>query len=134
MDVLAAKTAQGKLRKMAVRNGNQELIGWYLYYLNPGGVSRVLQVIARPGSFEKVLHHLFYHAWRKGVVALCGRVEPHNLRGLSDSHCMLFWGSWMLLHARTPELLQAVHREDAFLHPFGRRMLDQRQWRASPVR
>jgi hypothetical protein len=117
LDVLGRKTALGKLQKMAVRNANQELIGWYLYYLKPGGVSRVLQVIARPGSFENVLRHLFYHAWRRGVVALVGRVEPHHLRDLSANHCMLNCSSWMLLHARRPELLEALHRDDAFFTP-----------------
>ncbi|MBI3758422.1 MAG: hypothetical protein HY269_01550, partial [Deltaproteobacteria bacterium] len=37
----------GLLQQAAVHNAQRALLGWYLYYLQPGGESRVLQLAAR---------------------------------------------------------------------------------------
>src|SRR5262249_25203615 len=36
--VLARMSQKNRLRKVVVRNTNQEIVGWYLYYLNAGGI------------------------------------------------------------------------------------------------
>jgi len=54
----------------------ERLLGWYLYYAQAGGVSEVLQIAARDGSFDRVLLRLLADAWRHGAVAVRGRLRP----------------------------------------------------------
>jgi len=84
-----AKRDQGTLRMRAVFDGERRLIGWYLYYVQEGGVSEVVQVAARDGSFERVLERLLADAWRHGAVAVRGRFDPRHVQELSDRHCWL---------------------------------------------
>lgn len=87
---MAAQTkGHGELQKVLVRNQEQEIIGWYLYYLRPGEISQVLQIGATKETINQILDHLFYHAWRRGVGALAGRLDPIFVQEFSDKHCML---------------------------------------------
>jgi hypothetical protein len=117
LERLDQKNGRGALQKAAVRNAAREMIGWYLYYLNPGGLSEVVQIAAKPGSIHAVLDHLFYHAQQGGAVAVSGQLDPAFFPAFSDQYCLFHHGkgAWMLLHSKHPELLQAVHRGDAFL-------------------
>ena len=49
------------------------LLGWYLYYVRAGGISEVIQVAARNGSYARVLQRLLVDAWRQGAAAVRGR-------------------------------------------------------------
>jgi hypothetical protein len=112
----ARKTRHGRLRARAVRDAEQRLVGWYLYYMQAGSVNEVVQVAARDGAFDSVLHRLLTDAWRHGAIAVRGRLDPHRVRELSHRHCWLrSGGSWTLVHSRDPEITAAVHRGDAFL-------------------
>jgi hypothetical protein len=106
----------GMLRKVVVRDADGEIIGWYIYYSKPSGVSQVLQLGARERAVPLVLDHLFYHARRLGAVAVRGRLEPRLVRELSDSRCMITCRTLgVLIHSRDRELLDTIHRGDAFL-------------------
>ncbi|HXL10207.1 MAG TPA: hypothetical protein VN955_02370 [Gemmatimonadales bacterium] len=112
----AEKTSLGLLERLRVRDPRGEPAGWFLYYLNPGGVCQVLQVAPRPGAERLVLEHLWYQAWRGGAVALEGRVEPALLPALADQGCRLARrGAWMLCASRHPDVELAIQRGDAFL-------------------
>ena len=112
----ARKTRHGKLRACAVLEGGQRLIGWYLYYARPGGVSEVVQVAARNGSFGPVLQRLFADAWRQGAAAVRGRLDPRHVRELSGRHCWLRCdGTWTLVHTRHADVATAIHQGNAFL-------------------
>jgi hypothetical protein len=112
----ARKTRHGKLRACAVLEGGQRLIGWYLYYARPGGVSEVVQVAARNGSFGRVLQRLFADAWRQGAAAVRGRLDPRHVRELSGRHCWLRCdGTWTLVHTRHADVATAIHQGNAFL-------------------
>lgn len=114
--LLAQKRRYGTLRKVLVRSADQQILGWYLYYVNPGGVGEVLQVGAKKNSVLQVLDHLFYEAERQGVVALSGRVDPLFMPEFCVKQCVLRCGPpWMLLHSRRPEILDVIHRGSAFL-------------------
>jgi hypothetical protein len=116
LDQTALKTRHGKLRARAVRDGNQRLIGWYLYYVLKAGVSEVIQIAALAGSFDLVLQRLLADAWRHGATAVRGRVDPRYVQELSDRHCWFRWDStWTLVHSRDPELMAAIQSGDAFL-------------------
>src|SRR5579872_2669901 len=113
----AAETnGHGNFEKVAVRNAARELIGWFVYYLDRDGMGEVLQIGSKKTSVHEVLDHLFHHAWHNGAVALRGRLEPGLMpellarRGLSHHRRY-----WTLIHSQKPELLDAIHRGDAFL-------------------
>lgn len=116
LGILAQKTEHGTFQKVAVRNATGDLIGWYLYYLNRGGIGEVLQLGARKNSIKDVLGHLSYHAWRQGVIALSGRLEPRFLHEFWESACVFHHrGHWVLVHSTDSDLLRAIHSGDAFL-------------------
>jgi len=116
LEMAAQKNRPAALRKVVVHGAGQETLGWYLYYVNPGKASEVLQIVAKDTSVPEILDHLFYDARLQGTVALSGRLDPRFMRDLSERHCLFhFGGSWMLVHSRNSELLQAIHRGDAFL-------------------
>jgi hypothetical protein len=112
------RKGSGTFRKVVVRNSKHQVIGWYLYYLNPGGTSPVLQVAGRKDSIKGVLDHLFYHAWRGGAIALSGRMDPRYVQEFSDKYCVFHRrGPWTLIHSRRPDVIQVIQRGNAFLTP-----------------
>ena len=117
LETLAQKQGRGTLQSAVVRNEWKETIGWYLYYGNSGGIGAVVQIGAKEGCAEEVLDHLSYHAKQRGLVAISGQVDPALFQALSSKDCLFHHdgGSWMLVHSKHPELLQAIHRGDAFL-------------------
>jgi hypothetical protein len=107
---------RGELRKVALQDASGAIAGWYLYYLNSGGSSEVLQLCARAASAGEVLDHLFHHAWSNGSALISGRFESQLLPALSSRRCYLNCGPpWVMVHSRDPEILQAVERGDVFL-------------------
>jgi hypothetical protein len=109
-------SAPGTLQKAAFQNGAKEILGWYLYYLKPGGVSEVLQIIAKKNTIGDVFDHLCYDAWSRGAVALSGRVESALVETLGLNKCVLTCGNpWVVAHARDRALLHAVCQGGASL-------------------
>jgi hypothetical protein len=116
LDQTARKRRHGKLRSRAVLDGKRRLIGWYLYYLNAGGVSEVVQIAALDDAFDQVLKRLLADAWKNGAAAVRGRLEPRLVQELSDRHCWLRReGSWTLVHSRHADVTAAIQQGDAFL-------------------
>ena len=112
----AEKKMYGALRKAVLRDSRGEIIGWYLYYLKPGQIGEVLQFGGRPKTIQKVLNHLFYDAWRQGAVALSGETEPRFAKDLAKARCeFALPGYGVLMQSKNPDLLNAVHRGNAFL-------------------
>lgn len=106
----------GTLRKIALRNADGELAGWYLYELSLDGLGEVLQIVGRKKSFGEVLDHLFYHGWQNGAIALSGRLDPKFAQEFSDKYCFFNCGGpWTLTHSRNSEVLQAIYQGDLFL-------------------
>lgn len=116
-ELLAEKEGRGRFRKVLVRNAEEEVLGWYLYYVNPAGMSQVVQVAAKDGLLREVLGHLFYDAWVHGAAAVSGQLDPASLEALSDEQCLVHGGggSWTLAHSKRVELLEPLCRGDAFL-------------------
>jgi hypothetical protein len=113
---LARRQLHGPLTARLVRDTGGTGIGWYVYFLNRGGVAEVVQLGARPGEVARVLNRLVHEAWRHGVVALSGRLEqglmaPLGVRGLSLERS----GPWCLVAARDPAIRAAVLGGEAFL-------------------
>jgi hypothetical protein len=112
----AANQVPGDLRKVLVRDKGGRAVGWFVYYLKPGGVSRVLQLAGAEKAADLVLDHLFFDARRNGSVAVEGMTVPRYLRQLDDRRCRFRCLSLgVTIHSRDHELLDTVHRGEAFL-------------------
>ena len=92
------------------------LVGWYLYHPNTGRRGQVLQVLARPQQARQVLEHLFADAWHEGSTALVGRAHPLLMNDLPVLNCVFSnRRTWVQIHTRDAEILNAVHRGEALL-------------------
>lgn len=114
---LAQNTGPGSFQKVLLRDSSRQIAGWYLYYLKPGAISEVVQVAATRDSMNEVLEHLFYHARREGAVAVSGQLDVTALEAFSEECCVLRHdgGPGLLIHSKHPDVLNAVHRGDAFI-------------------
>lgn len=103
---MAKIVEQGEFRARLVRNLKGAAVGWYVYYLKAGGVSRVYDVEALPQHLDGVVAELFLEADAGGAGALIGRMEP-RLRGVMNRHGALVHngGSLQMAHARDATLL-----------------------------
>jgi hypothetical protein len=113
LGVLSEKKLLGTLRKVLVHGKQREIVGWYIYYLNPKRISTVLHLSALPGYLDEVFRHVCHEAWRQGSIALTGRVEPRYVKEFCQNHCFLHWRSWMLVHSRYPRILTAFDGGEA---------------------
>jgi len=104
------------LRKIILRDDNQEIIGWYVYYLKPGGVAQAVQVGGGRKSTKHVLDHLFYDAWKNGAIAVHGLLQSGLMPEYWESKCFFSnHRGWTLAYSRNPELVELLNRGDAFL-------------------
>lgn len=117
LELLARENADAPLRRIVVRDASGETVGGYLYYGHATGLGEVVQVVARPTSVEAVLDHLFNDAYRHGLVAVSGQLDPPFLNALAARHCLFNRGdgSWLLFHAKDHDITAAIHRGDALL-------------------
>ena len=104
----------GKLVKHLVRDGDR-VLGSYLYYLQSGGISRVLQILSRERDLGRVLDHLLHDAESNGAAALDGRVEPRLLESLWRRRCVLRYTGESLMHSREAEIIGAALSRQALL-------------------
>jgi GNAT acetyltransferase-like protein len=100
--------SRGDLVKRLILEANGRVLGWYIAYLQPGGVSQVMQIAAKEPDIEAVLDHLLYDAQRRGVALLFGQLEPRLFEPLTRRRCLLHPGGNFLVHSHNPELLDAV--------------------------
>ncbi len=117
LQALAQKSGRGDFHRILVRNSQREAVGWYLYYVTPGAIAAAVQLGAREGCTELVFDHLCRHAREHGAIAVSGQVDPAFFHTLASRDCVFHHdgGSMFLIHSRNPEILQAIHRGDAFL-------------------
>jgi hypothetical protein len=110
------RPARGALRKVVVRNSNQKIVGWYIYYVKRGAVAEVVQIGGEQKLTKDILGHLFYDAWKHGAVALHGMVDIRRMADFSDQGCFFTCrGGWTIARSGKPEVLEAMERGDAFL-------------------
>jgi hypothetical protein len=110
------RTKHGQTRRIVVRDGNGEIVGWYIYYVRKGAVAQVLQFGGQKNAISQVLNHLFDDARQHGAVAVRGQMNPHFVRELSDSHCKFDCLSLgVLVRSRNQEILRAIHAGRSYL-------------------
>lgn len=106
----------GVLRR-ALFTSQSDIVGWYLYQVERGGIAEVVQLGANEGSAGAVIEHLLHDARQQGAVAVSGQLDPELLPVLSEKLCVLHrgrGGSWILAHARDRRILQALQLGEAF--------------------
>lgn len=92
-----------------VRDRGGQVLGWYVYYLAPKGISRVLQIAASDRHVGRVLDDLLHDAWSGGAIAVLGRVEPRLLDPLARRRCVLRRSGYSALsYSRDEEILGAI--------------------------
>jgi len=111
---MAGVTERGTLVRRALHR-EDELAGWYVAYLNPGGIGQVLQVAAARQYAGAVLDRLIEHAWSNGTAALQGRLEPLLFEPTAARRAVLRFSERVLVHSRDPEITRAVHAGEAYL-------------------
>jgi hypothetical protein len=115
LDFVGKRRVFGDLRKALVRGKDGKIVGWYIYSITPGAVGEVLQVGAESPSIAIVLDHLFYDAWKQGLVGIHGRMEPQFMQELTSKSCFFFrHGSWTLIQSNKPQLLSLFQSGTAF--------------------
>lgn len=112
---LSEMREQGRLRARLVASPDGEPAGWFLYLAKPGGMSTVLQVVAREAAVESVLDALLADAGQSGTLALRGKIDPRFTIEYSRKHCRFSASASVLVHSRDPELAGCVERGDALL-------------------
>ncbi len=116
LDFMERMKGHGRsLRKLVLRD-DSGIVGWYIYYRNPGGVGEVVQLGGVRKRIPQILDHLFYDAWTDGALALHGTVDRQSMGDYSQSNCFFTCrGGWTVAHSRNPAFLQLLDHGDAFL-------------------
>jgi len=97
---------QGELKAKLLRTRGGEAVGWYVYYLLPGGVSRLFALEMYDRHLDDAVDHLFADAETGGAGALIGRLEPRLRRPLVARHCLVDGGgSLLMVHSRDRSLM-----------------------------
>jgi len=108
-DALAFVSGLGTPVARLVRERDGRVLGWYVYYLVPHGVSRVLQVAASDRHVGRVLDDLLHHAWSCGAIAVLGRLEPRLVEPVASRRIVLHPAGYLALaHSRDTEILGAI--------------------------
>lgn len=112
---MAAVTGRGELCSRLVSVAG-EVRGCYVYYLQPGGISQLQQLVGDERYVGEILDDLFRHAHGLGSAAVQGRLEPHLRSALSERRCLFHRSGYLsLIHSRREDVLHAVHAGQALL-------------------
>lgn len=116
LNFMERRSSRGRLRKVVARNGENRIVGCYIYYVKPGAVGEVVQICGERASMKELLDSLLCDAWSKGVIALHGVAQSDIIADLSDKNCIFTCrGGWALAHSKRPELLEILEQGKAFL-------------------
>jgi hypothetical protein len=107
---------RGELVAQLVRDARRRPVGWYVYFLQPGWRSEVLQVAATgERALGTVLDQLLAHAYAHGSAAVRGRLEPGMLCVVAQRRCLLWHRGAAVAHSRDPGVLDAIERPNALV-------------------
>lgn len=104
---MAAVRTRGTLLRRLLRRDDR-VLGWYVAYLKPRGLSQVMDVKAAKGQLATVIDCLFSDAWRSGAGALEGRLESALYEPLACRRCLVRYGTRALFHSRDPAVVDAI--------------------------
>ncbi len=104
---LRTPSPRGRVELRLVR-ARGAAIGMYAYYLQPGDVCRVLQVVCRERHAEAVIGDLHRHAYERGGAALYGRIEPHIHEAIARRGALVRTAPRALVHTRDEACIDAL--------------------------
>jgi len=114
LSMARAKKQYGEMKAVAVVERDR-LLGWYVYYGQPGRPGEVLQVAARHGSLLSVLNHLAAEAFAEGCTALTGSVDPRSLPEYhAQKSIILLRDMYTIGHSGNGEVVRALLGGEAF--------------------
>jgi len=103
-------------RRVISRDGR--VLGAFLYYGDPGGIGRVVQILFQPGRADIVIDAMLADANERGLTALRGRAMPALLEAMIGRRFMFLHASSSIVHARDPELIKPFVSGQAFFNGF----------------
>jgi hypothetical protein len=116
LNYMQQRGKRGRIRRVVVRDENQKIVGWYIYYVQPGAIGEVVQIGADPKFTKDVLDHLFHDGWKNEVIALHGVADIRRMPDFSDKGCLFTCrGGWNVAFSRKPELIQMLEQGDVLL-------------------
>lgn len=110
------KPRYGDAVAMIASKGEGPVVGAFLYHLQPGGVGRVFQLLARPGMESTVIDCMFADAARRGAAGLRGRTQPAILNGLMGKKAMFANASSTVVFSRDEDILDCFASGRAFVN------------------
>ena len=111
----ARKPRYGKPCFRVVMDSRGSAVGCAMYFVRPGGIAWVLQVLAATGASEPVIDDLLAHVAAMGAVAVRGRSHPMLLDALMRRGCIFLHRSSAVVHCRDMQLLACIEAGDAFI-------------------
>ncbi len=108
----------GELLSVALKDTQENVMGWYVYYAKRGATCEVLQLVAKQSYTQEVLHHLAHHAAMRGGLSLTGTLHHDFLQPLA-AHRATFnpaiKSRWMMIYSKEPEIVNAFLKGDVLL-------------------
>ena len=119
LGLMRSLPGKGRLRPVLVRDAVGEAIGWFVYFVLPGGLCRVLQVGGDPERLSDVLDHLARDAFDHKGGVLDGRIDGHLREALRGRRVIVRQHDTLpLIHAADPEILAAIQSGRTLLTRF----------------
>lgn len=110
------KARPDELRALMVRGPDDEVVGWFVYYLVPGGVSPVIAVAAgSEAASAGVMDALIEDARSGGAAAVRGRLEPRLVAPAAARGCLFRFAGQALVQGRDPALVTLATSRHALL-------------------
>lgn len=106
---MAKISSQGEFTANLVRTVTGRPVGWYVYYSNPGNVSRVFALEGLERYLPGIVDDLFDDADSRGAGALIGRVEPRLRSALLQRGVFVHGGgSLQMVHSKDTSLMDSA--------------------------
>lgn len=119
LDFMERSRGRGRLRKVALHDDTNRIVGWYIYYCKGGALGEVVQIGGDPKLTQDVLDHLFFDASERGVIGLHGVVNHRKLPDFSDKGCFFTCrGGWAFSKSSNPEILAALANGNFYFSRF----------------
>ncbi|SOC82171.1 hypothetical protein SAMN05421890_0561 [Ensifer adhaerens] len=100
------KPAFGRAHTGLVKTKTGELIGAFLYHLKPGGIGRVLQVMAKPQRLGSVIDLMFAHALENRAAGLRGRSSPELIEAATGRSLIMATVSSTVVHTKDSQIAE----------------------------
>jgi len=116
LERLEERVACGTLERAQIRDSQEGVIGWFLYFLYPDRRADVVQLAATARHRGQVFDHLLHHAWQRGAVLATGRLDAPFMGSLLErGYTFNLARPWTMMHSRRPELMALFQSGGAFL-------------------